>query len=155
MISLTIEAETLAELIDKLNNSLNLNVHRVLSDAPNVAESAEPVVGPKKPRGRPKKKEPETIEATAETVTTEPDTNAESGDDLALTRDNVKEAAYAYMEARMAQNPDDKDAGNNAFRELLDAFNTPRLSKLPEDKFAEAIEWAKAKTAAVEAETTE
>ncbi len=159
MISLTIEAENIDELVDKLNAAMCIKISRPSNPAQTVAQPvAEPMDAPKKSRGRPPKKKPETIEAEAEEVKSEPekppaDEPAESAEpDAGPTREQVKEAAYQYMEARMALAPEDKAAGHGAFQELLDAFDVERFSLLPEDKFAEAIEWAKAKTVGTKAE---
>ena len=153
MISLTIEAESAAQFGAELKRLMAF----VSNPAPSVEKEVatpEPVTEPKKRRDRPAKKT-ETIEATAEeakpAVELEKETEAANDAAALVTRDAVKDAAYRYMEAKMALDPDDKNAGRAAFQELLDEFEIPRFSQLPADKFAAAIAWANTKTDGVEA----
>ena len=164
MISLTIEANDPEEFRAKvLAVFASMSNDASLVAAPAAEPVAEPVVETKKPRGRPAKKKSETIEASAEEVKTEPEKEPEPApepdtepDTEAPNRQKVKDLVYAYMDVRMAAATDDKgEAGRKAFGELLTEFKVERFSLLPEDKFVEAIEWAKAKTAEAESEATE
>lgn len=152
MITLTLEAQTPHELRVQMEAILGA----VSKDAPSVETPAKPATEAKKPRGRPRNK-PETIEAKAEEVKSDAapaETAAENapaeGDAKPLALEDVKPHAYGYMEAAMAANPDDKDAGRNAFKELLDHFEIERFSHLKDDQFAAMIALADEKKAAIE-----
>lgn len=104
---------------------------------------------PRKPRGRPRAEKPVTIEAKATDASPpEAPIPVEVPATKPVTIDELRAAIVDYVDAAAVKSGN-TDTRRTAFKEFLAGYGVEKIGQLPEAKYAEALESAKQKKAAL------